>query len=142
MGSADAAPTGLGSAQGWRGLAKGSGTVFYKKYGPQPSRALGYYASGRFGGHKRDHEMWTHHCGGMNDDDCEEEVYLTNKSGTRAFADNICVQRGFCPDASFVTPGGLRGRPFCGITASPHQSKVRNECYYVYGNGGGGGPHA
>lgn len=109
--------------------ASHGGVTYYKQYGTMPDRSAGYYASGNYT-HKYDHENNVRHCGGWNDDDCSNRVYMTNKQGTRVFADNICGGRGYCPNASFTSRPA--GRPFCGVAATGHQGKVRNECWYVY----------
>jgi hypothetical protein len=105
------------------------GTTFYKHYGVQPDSSAGYFASGGYG-KKFDHEEHAVHCGGGGDSDCQQHVYMTSKFGKRVFADNICPGLGFCPNASFQSHP--KGRPFCGIQATFHQDKVRNECWYVH----------
>jgi hypothetical protein len=110
------------------------GTTYYKHMGPAAlTRFGGPVTYGGNYGHKYDHEMTIRHCGGSGDADCNEELYLTNKTGSRAWADNYCAGiLGYCPNASYVNV--QRGRPHCRIEAGLGSSpgRIRNDCWYVY----------
>jgi hypothetical protein len=104
----------------------GHGGVTY--YKPRSKSNEGTPVAGNYN-HKVDNELHAYHCKGWDDDNCHNEVWLSNHRG------NVIESRHYYGSGRGFTGSSFprtAGRPFCEIwdtsTSTPDFS-----CYYVYG---------